>query len=79
MRQLQCRAYQPHFRVGSSPEKTSLAHLRQEKAYNLRFEYASYTSRGPVLAFSGCTSIPGVLCNLLPACPSSRVQANRIR
>ncbi|MFZ0943758.1 MAG: hypothetical protein WB930_16150 [Syntrophobacteraceae bacterium] len=69
MHQLQCQPSQPLLRVGSLPEKTAVARLRLEKVYDLRLEYASYTSRGPVFAFSGQTSIPGVLYNLVPACP----------
>jgi hypothetical protein len=68
MHQLQCQAANRIF--GSLPEKTSVARLRLEKGYNFRLEYASYTSMGPVFAFSGPTSIPEVLYNLLPACLS---------
>jgi Bacterial DNA-binding protein len=51
MHQLQRQTSQPHFRSGSSPEKTSVARLRIEKGYNLWLEYASYASMGPVLRF----------------------------
>jgi hypothetical protein len=70
MHQLHCQASQPHFRVWSLPEKTSVAILGLKKVYNLRLEYASYTSMGPVFALSAHTSIPGVVYNLLPACPT---------
>ncbi len=40
MHQLQCQTSQPHFRAGSSPEKTSVARLGQEKAYNFRIVHA---------------------------------------
>jgi hypothetical protein len=45
MHQLQCQASQPHFRVGSLPEKTSVARLRPEKVYDLRLENGIGTSQ----------------------------------
>ena len=43
MYRLQCQASQPHFRVWSLPEKTSVARLRLEKVYDLRLKYARMT------------------------------------
>ena len=55
MHQLLSYPPQLHFRVGSLTEKTSFARLRLEEVYNLRLEYANYTTMGPVFAFSGRT------------------------
>ncbi len=60
MHQLQRQASQPHFRVRSLPEKTSVARLRLEKVYNLRPEYASYASMTMIFAFSGHTLLIAV-------------------
>jgi len=59
MHQLRCQPSQPLLRVGSLPEKTSVARLRLEKVYDLRLEYPDASvppvaRSGPFATFYSC-------------------------